>query len=160
MSICHVQGPFVQQLSWRPDHQQAATSWLSQTLKGWADCPCCSQELLVADTSQAVLEAERAPWARCAVTEAQRLPGGRAFSRSRQVDQLLQMLPSTLLINQQAAGSQHKCWNESTFFQGMHFKVLLLPPAGPEGQEEEGVGWGESNSIKELNFGLPTTQFF
>lgn len=63
----------------------------SQTLKGLANCPHCSQELLAADTSQAIMGAEKALWARCAVTESERLPGGHPFFGIRQVDQLLQM---------------------------------------------------------------------
>ena len=75
VSICCGQGPFVPQPCWGPARQPAGTSWLSQTLKGLAHRLCCSQVFLVTDTPQAVEGAERASWARCAVTESASLPG-------------------------------------------------------------------------------------
>lgn len=59
MSIRHVRRPFVPQPCWCPGPEPAATAWLSQALKGLANCPRRSKELMAADTPQAALGAEQ-----------------------------------------------------------------------------------------------------
>lgn len=157
MSVYHVQGPLCHSLAGAlvTSKQQPLDSL--RLWKLWLTVHVAPRSPLVADTSRTIMGAEGASWARCTVTELERLPGWPPFLQnqtSRPASPDVFWGSANKSASSEVTEGVLKCKH---FFSSKAFQSFTFAPStarSPRG----GVGVG-SDSIKEVNFRSPTNPY-